>query len=337
MLHLEVLRKSLDKLYHKLHVISAVEARFGVHAVVAVMTVVVRIVFPKVIEQQLSAAFSGFGVSHGFHKQLTADFLLRYRLALHEFFQLADVFVAVISYASALQAIASGTSGFLIIAFNALGNVIVDYEPDIRFVNAHTKGDGGHNHTGFFHQEGILVLCTDLGIQAGVVRKCGDAVDNQQLGQLLYLFAAEAIDDSGFSGILFDIADNILFRLYLVPYFVVKIRSVERRFEYLCILNTQVLEDVALNLWRSRCREGDYGCGMDFIHDSPDAPVFRAEVVAPFRDTVGLVYRIERDVELFKEGDVLFFCEGFRSYVKQFCAAFQEVFLHSGYLCLVEG
>ena len=126
-----------------------------------------------------------------------------------------------------------------------------------------------------------------------MVGKCRNAVNYQQLSHFLYLFAAKAVYDSGLSGVLFYEADYVLFRLYFIPYFVVKVGAVEGRFEHPRILDPQVFEDVALHLRRSSCRQGDDGGGMNLVHNSPDAAVLRTEVVAPFRYTVSLVHRIE--------------------------------------------
>ena len=67
MLQLEVLRQGLYKLYDKLHVCAPVKARLGIHAVVAVVAVVLRIILSEVIEQQLPAASPGLCVGHRFH------------------------------------------------------------------------------------------------------------------------------------------------------------------------------------------------------------------------------------------------------------------------------
>ena len=87
-----------------------------------------------------------------------------------------------------------------------------------------------------------------------MVRKGLDAVDAQRLGHFLHPFTAEAVDDAGFAGILADKADDVFFRVYLVPHFVVKIGPVERRFEHPGILDAEVLEDIALHLGRGRSR-----------------------------------------------------------------------------------
>ncbi len=43
----------------------------------------------------------------------------------------------------------TGPARFLIIAFQVPGHVVVDHIPDIRFVDAHAEGVGGHHHLDF--------------------------------------------------------------------------------------------------------------------------------------------------------------------------------------------
>ena len=227
MLQLEVLRQGLYQFDYQRHFLTAVEAGLGMQAVVAGAAVIRRIVLPKVVEQQLATALAGFCVCHRFLEELLANLLLCHGLPLHELFQLLDILITVVGDAQALLTVASGTAGFLVIALDALGNIVMNHKTDVRFVYPHAKGDGGHNDVYFLHQELVLVFCAGFCIQAGVVRKGLDAIDGQHLGQFLHLFAAEAINDAGLAGVLADKTDNVLFRFHLIPYLIVQIGPVE--------------------------------------------------------------------------------------------------------------
>ena len=72
-------------------------------------------------------------------------------------------------YALAFAAVASGASGFLIVALEAFGYVVVDYKAYVRFVYTHTEGDGGNDDIDLLHQEFVLVFGTGLGVESGVV------------------------------------------------------------------------------------------------------------------------------------------------------------------------
>ena len=69
----------------------------------------------------------------------------------------------------AFAAVASGTAGLLVVAFDALGDVVVDDETHIGLVDAHAEGDGGHDDVHVLHEEFVLVLGADLVVQSGVV------------------------------------------------------------------------------------------------------------------------------------------------------------------------
>ena len=114
------------------------------------------------------------------------------------------------SNALSLASITSGTSGFLIIAFEALGNIVVDDKAHVGLVNAHSKGNGGNNHIHLFHQELVLVLGTHLVVQPRMIGQRLDAVELQQLGQVLHLLAREAIDNAALPFVLPHKLHNLL-------------------------------------------------------------------------------------------------------------------------------
>ena len=293
-LQLETLRQGLDELDNQTEFLLPVETGLGMQAVVAGAAIVLGIILSEIIEQELAPALAGLCVGNRFIEQLLAYLLLRHRLSLHELLQLLDVLVAVIGDASAFLPVTACAAGFLVVAFYALGNVVMDDETHVRLVYAHAEGDGGHNHVHLFHQEQVLILRPGLGVQAGVVRERLDAVDGQQLGHLLHLLAAETVNDAGLAGILAQEADDVLLRIHFVPHLIIQIGPIEGRLEHLGILDAEILEDVALDLGRGRSREGDDGSQLDFLHDGADFPVFRTEVMAPFRDAVGFVHGVER-------------------------------------------
>ena len=277
-----------------------------------------RIILSKIIEQEPSAALAGFCIGNGFLQELLADLLLGHRLSLHELLQFLDVLIAIISNALSFLAVSAGTTRLLIVALDALGNVVVDDKAYVRLVNTHTKRNGSHNDIDFLRKEEVLVLCPCLGIQASVVRKGLDAVDGKHLGQFLHLLAAEAVDDAALPGILADEADNILLRVYLVPHLIIEVGPIEGGLEHLCILDAEVFEDVALDLGRSGSREGYHGRRLNLVYDRTNFAVFRPEVMAPLGDTMGLVHRIEGDFDRLEEGDVFLLGEGLRCNVQQF-------------------
>ena len=90
----------------------------------------------------------------------------------------------------------------------------------------------------------------------------------------------------------------------------------------------EVLEDIALHLWRGGSGEGDDGRTAYLVHEAAYPPVFRAEIVAPFRDAVRFVHRVEGYVDFFQKGYVLVLGEGFGSDVEYLGAPGDEICLN---------
>ena len=213
---------------------------------------------------------------------MLADLLFGDGLAAHELLELLDVFVAVVSDAKTLASVTACTAGLLVVTFDALGDVVVDDETDVGLVDTHAERDGGHYHVDVFHQELVLVLGTDLGVEPCVVRKGLDAVDLKELRHLLHLAAAQAVDYARLAGMLADEADYVLVGVDLVADFVVEVRAVERRLVDDRLGDSEGLEDVALHLGGGGGSKGYDRSPADSIHDGTDAAVLRPEVVSPF-------------------------------------------------------
>ena len=103
------------------------------------------------------------------------------------------ILAVVESYALAFAAVASGTSGLLIVALQALGYVIMDNITYIGLVNTHAKSNGCHNHVNLFHDKGILSLGTGGSLHACMVGHGRYLIGLKYLGQLLNLFTGQAV------------------------------------------------------------------------------------------------------------------------------------------------
>ena len=101
------------------------------------------------------------------------------------------------------QAIAAGAAGFLVIGFDAFGQVKVGHKAHIRLIYAHTKGDGGDNNNPVVAQKAFLVGLPQLGWQPGMVGQGGKALLGEPGGGVFDLFAGQAVDYAGFVLALF--------------------------------------------------------------------------------------------------------------------------------------
>ena len=111
--------------------------------------------------------------------QLARHLLLGGILVGEEFVEALHIGLAVEGYASPLATVAASTTSFLIVAFDAFGDIVVDDEAHIGFIYAHAKGDGGHDDIHFFGEEFILIFGAHLVVEASVVGEGFDSVEYQ--------------------------------------------------------------------------------------------------------------------------------------------------------------
>ena len=298
------------------------------HAVVAAAAVLLGVLLAEIVQQRFAAAHGTLGIGDRLQQQQLADLLLGDRFALHEFLQFLNILITIKGNATSLAAVAAGTSGLLIVSLQTFRYVVVNHEAHVRLVNAHAEGDGGHNHVHLFLQEGVLVVGPRGGIHARMIGQGPDVVGHEQFGQLLDLLAAQAINDTRLAGILLDIFDDLTCRIVFGPDFVEQVGPVERRLEHGGIGHAEILLDVHLHLRSRRCRQGDQRRPADVVHDGTDAPILRAEIVAPLRNAVRLVDGIERHLDLAQERNVVLLGERFGREVEQFGPAGQHILLH---------
>ena len=325
MLDLEVFRQGFDQPDHKTHFLPAVESGLGMDTVVAHAAVILRIILSEVIEQHLPAALAGLSVRHCLHQQLPANLLLRDRFSEHEFLKFLDVLVAVICDAVRQLAISSGAAGLLVISLNALGNVVVDHETDVRLVDTHSEGNRGDDDVHIFHQETVLVFRSRLGIQSRMVGKGAYPIDGQETGSLFHLLPAKTVDNPGLARMLLDIANDVFLGVHLVPHFIVEVRPVEGGLEHCGVHYTEILLDVALDLRGRRRGQGYHGRFTDRLDHIPYAAVLRAEIMSPFGDTMGLINSVKGYFDFFEEVDVLILGQGLGRHVKEFRDSGQKI------------
>ena len=103
--------------------------------------------------------------------------------------------------AAAGQSVAPGTPGFLVITLNVLGQVVVQDEANVRFVDPHAKGNRGANDRDLIPQKEVLVAGSLAGAQAGVISFGVNAVSTQPGGEQIGGFACLAIDNSRLSSV----------------------------------------------------------------------------------------------------------------------------------------
>ena len=169
-----------------------------------------------------------------------------------------------------------------------------------------------------------------------MVGKGLDAVCDQQLRQLLDLFAAETVDNAALARTLLDETYDVAVDVVLGAYLIEEVGPVERRLEYRSVGHTQILLYVHLHLRRRRRREGYERRLPDIVYDGTDTAVLGSEIMSPLRYAVRLVDGIERYLDLAQERDVILLGKRFGRKIEQFCLSGQHVAPHLVDRCLVE-
>ena len=126
-----------------------------------------------------------------------------------------------------------------------------------------------------------------------------------------------------------DETDDILLHvLRLGAHLVIEVGTVEGTHEVLRCGDAQILFDVLAHLVRRRGREGNDGRHTDLVDHRADAAVLGTEVVAPFRDTVGLIHGIEGDLHRREELGVLGLVQTLGRHIEQLGPAGEHIVLH---------
>ena len=116
-------------------------ARF--EAVVAGSAIIDGKFLAEVGEQFRAAATGAFGVAHDLAELVAGDLLF---MVIGHFVDEVRLLCGVTGgkeqQAIAREAVATGAAGFLIVAFDVFGQVVVDDPADVGLVDAHAEGDG---------------------------------------------------------------------------------------------------------------------------------------------------------------------------------------------------
>ena len=187
------------------------------------------------------------------------------------------------------QSVASGSAGFLIVAFDILGHILVDDVADIGFVDTHAEGDCGANDFNLVADEGVLVFGAFERGHSGVIGEGFNAVLAEAFGERFGGFARVAIDDSAFEGFALDEAEDLLEYSLFVLDPIGEVGAIEACDEGLRVFETKLSEDIAPNaIGRGGGERHEWKVGKE-APQIGELAVLGTEVVTPFANAVGFV------------------------------------------------
>ena len=249
-------------------------------------------------------------------QQLTTDFLFCYRFTLSELLQFLKVLLRKECDTFAFAAISSRTSRFLIITFQTLRYIIMNHKPHIGFVNSHTKSNGCHYHVDFLHHELVLSFRAHLLLQSSMIGSRTNLVRLKNFSQFFHLLARETIDNTTLAFVLTDELDDFL--IYILgfrTYFVIQVRTIERRLKVLGILNAQTLLNICTHLIGSCSGQSNDWRLANLLNNRTNLSVFWTEIMSPLRNTMRLIHSIKRNLHRLQKLHIVLLGQRFRSHI----------------------
>ena len=141
----------------------------------------------KIAEQRNSPAAIGFGqLQHGVELEVGRPPVKAF-LVGGKRLDLIDVPIGIEQQALRPHAVPPGAPDFLVIALDALGQIIVKHETDVRFVDPHPERDGRHNDPDLIPGK-LFLVPGPLGFgQARMIRAGGETLRTQRRAKLIDL------------------------------------------------------------------------------------------------------------------------------------------------------
>ena len=163
-------------------------------------------------------------------------------------------------------------------------------EANIRLVDSHPEGNGGHHHQTVFHDEPPMVPHPGFSIHPSVVRQGRHAFLVQKSSHLFDPLAAHGIDDAGLAGMFpLDEVQYLALRVVLYPHAIADVGPVEAGHEQPRLIETELTDDVGSRDLVRRCGQGNARNRRKPVGQLGKLAVIRAEVVTPLADAMGLV------------------------------------------------
>jgi hypothetical protein len=198
-------------------------------------------------------------------------------------------------------AVASGTAGFLVVAFDRSRQIHVRDEAHVGLVDAHAESERRDHDDAVLAQESFLVLAPRRVVHATVVRQGGEAGLSERLGGFLDLLARAAVDDPRLALVLAEEVQQLAARVGFLADAIADVGAIEAGDENPRGTKVEPGED-----FLTCCGVGGGGerdardVGKAFVQRR-QAEVFRTEVVPPLRHAVRFVDGEQGDAGLVEQ------------------------------------
>ena len=194
-------------------------------------------------------------------------------------------------------AVAPGAARLLVVGFDRVRHLVVHHQADVRFVDAHAEGVGGHHDAHLALRPCALADVLVDGRQAGVEIERLHPRLAEHPGQDGRALTVARIDDGRARHALKDVQQLGVLVVGVAHHVVEVLPGKAHTKDSLTLrAEAQAAADVFYHLRGGRGRQGQDGAVGQQVAQPGDLEVGRTEVVAPLRDTVGLVHGDEGHV-----------------------------------------
>ena len=211
------------------------------------------------------------------------------RFLINKILDLADIPVPEQQQAMGRQTVPAGPPYFLVVVVNAFRQIIMDDKTDVGLVNPHAESDGRHDDPDIIPAEEILIFCPLCVRKPGVVGPHGITFPVEKGMQVICLLTGGAIDDPRFIAIPVQEVKNLLQGRRLQGHLQKEVRTIKAADKFMLRSDFQGFPDIFPDPRRGRGRQGSTDGSGKGGADICQKPVFRAEIVSPFGDAMGLV------------------------------------------------
>lgn len=167
----------------------------------------------------------------------------------------------------------------------------MNYETDVRLVDAHTKGYGRHDDLDLIRHPLVLDLLFPLSLNICMVEGSFYFCFLQDLCQFLTLFFGKTINDSRLILVLVTNVDDVLRQVgCLRTHTIEQVWTVKTRLEVVAVGNAEFLYCICLHLLSCRSCEGQQGSVRKLLLEVAQVGIVFTEIPPPGRDAVNLIY-----------------------------------------------
>ena len=188
----------------------------------------------------------------------------------------------------------------------------MNHEAYVGFVDPHTEGDRRHHNRHVITDEPFLVPAPLIRRQTGMIGQAAKSVAVEVRREGVDGLARKTVDDPALIFKALQEVHHLIGSARLFDHFIKEIRPVKAGLQYGGLLQSEIGNDILTDPLGGRCRDRQVYGPRKIFAQSPDLPVLRPKIMAPFRNTMRLVDGDAVDGAFLQKSDRLGLEQGLR-------------------------